>query len=79
MRAIRIWTDGNSSRWRKWVAQRENQERGKHEICLHCRAPISSCRMSLREKTVTALSGNLLDFFDDPSCLYVLKLTARGG
>jgi hypothetical protein len=42
MRAIRIWTVGISSRWRKWVAQRENQERGKHEICLHCGAPISS-------------------------------------
>jgi hypothetical protein len=28
-------------------------------------------RMSSREKFVTVLSGNLLDFFDDPSCLYV--------
>jgi hypothetical protein len=62
MRANRIWTDGISSRWREWVARRENQETGKHEICLHCSAPISSSRMSLREKFVTALCGNLLDF-----------------
>jgi RNA polymerase-binding transcription factor DksA len=54
--------DGISSRLRKWVAQTENLERGKHEICLHCGAPISSSRMSLREKFVTALSGNLLGF-----------------
>ena len=60
MRSIRTWTGGIASRWQRWVAQRETRETGKHEICPHCGAPISSSRMSLREMTVMALSGSLL-------------------
>ena len=39
----RRWTGGIASRWRRWVAQRETRETGKHEICPRCgtRIPFS--------------------------------------
>ena len=51
MRSIRTWTGGIASKWRRWVSQREIQERGNHERSVRIVAPRFARRGSAQSTT----------------------------